>query len=91
MDIGDGLGYDILSYEKNGEKKYIEVKTTSGNCNTDFFVTKSELKRSKSEKNYYLYRVYNYDQTNNTGELFIKKGALDENFMLEPDSYKAKV
>ena len=91
VDIGDGLGYDILSYEKNGEKKYIEVKTTSGNIGTDFFVTKSELKRSKTEKKYYLYRVYNYDQINNTGELFIKKGALDENFMLEPDSYKAKV
>ena len=91
VDIGDGLGYDILSYDKNGEKKYIEVKTTSGNSNTDFFVTKSELKRSKSEKNYFLYRVYNYDQASNTGEFFIKKGALDENFMLEPDNYKAKV
>ncbi len=91
VDIGDGLGYDILSYEKNGEKKYIEVKTTSGNSKTDFFVTKSELKRSNTEKNYFLYRVYNYDQTNNKGDFFIKKGALDENFMLEPDNYKAKV
>lgn len=91
VDIGDGLGYDILSYDKNGNQKYIEVKTTSGNSMTDFFVTKSELKRSRSEKNYFLYRVYDYDYSSNTGKFFVKKGALDENFMLEPDNYKAKV
>lgn len=90
VDIGDGLGYDILSYDKNGNQKYIEVKTTLGNSSTEFFVTKSELKRSRFEENYFLYRVYNYDHASNAGNFFIKRGALDENFMLEPDIYKAK-
>ncbi|WP_081717415.1 protein NO VEIN domain-containing protein [Spiroplasma mirum] len=25
----DGLGYDILSFDKNGKEKYIEVKGTT--------------------------------------------------------------
>jgi hypothetical protein len=60
---GDGLGYDILSYDLNGEKKYIEVKTTKGRKNTTFFISRNELERSKIEKeNYYLYRVYEYNE-----------------------------
>ncbi|MBS3999253.1 MAG: DUF3883 domain-containing protein [Desulfobulbaceae bacterium] len=33
---GDGLGYDILSFDLDGEPKYIEVKTTKGNKNLIF-------------------------------------------------------
>ena len=40
---GDGLGYDILSYNLNGEKKYIEVKTTKGRKNSTFFISRNEL------------------------------------------------
>ena len=35
---GDGAGYDIKSYDVDGSIKYIEVKSTRGNINTDFFM-----------------------------------------------------
>jgi hypothetical protein len=60
-DNGDGLGYDVLSYELSGEPKYIEVKTTTGPEETDFEITATELAACrKYGDRYYLYRVYNY-------------------------------
>lgn len=38
---GDGLGYDILSYDRNGNPMYIEVKTTAGPGNGSIFITAS--------------------------------------------------
>jgi hypothetical protein len=76
-DIGDGLGYDILSYDNQGNKKFIEVKTTSSNFNNHFFITASELQKSLEDKdNYYLYRIYNFNAENNSGDLFIINGDL---------------
>jgi len=88
--LGDGLGYDILSYNLNGTKKFIEVKTTQGHEKTDFFVTQNELQRSITEKEFYLYRVYNFSDKNNCGDLYIKQGILTSNFTLTPNEYKAK-
>ena len=74
---GDGLGYDILSYHLNGEKKYIEVKTTKGKKNSTFFVSRNELERSKIEKdNYFLYRVYEYNEETEKGKIMKVKGDL---------------
>lgn len=39
---GDGLGYDILSFETNGKERFIEVKTTRFGKDTPFFVSKGE-------------------------------------------------
>ena len=33
---GDGLGYDVLSYEMDGTPKHIEVKTTAFGISTPF-------------------------------------------------------
>lgn len=76
-DQGDGLGFDILSFDIYGNKKYIEVKTTKGNCNSTFFVTKNELERSKVEKdNYFLYRVYDFDENYDRTKLLKIQGEL---------------
>tara|TARA_B100001250_G_scaffold277281_1_gene239741 strand:+ start:201 stop:1187 length:987 start_codon:yes stop_codon:yes gene_type:complete len=89
--LGDGLGYDILSFDLNGNKKFIEVKTTQGNYRTTFFISPTELRRSKTEDNYYLYRVYKYNNKTNSGNLYIEKGALDDSFALIPTEYKVKI
>ena len=74
---GDGLGYDILSYDLNGEKKYIEVKTTKGKKNTTFYISRNELERSKIEKdNYFLYRVYEFNEEIESGKILKIKGDL---------------
>jgi len=89
--LGDGLGYDILSYDISGNKKFIEVKTTKGNKNTTFYITPTELRRSVIEENYFLYRVYNYKAVNNSGDFYFIKGPLDKNFSLIPNEYKVKI
>jgi hypothetical protein len=74
-DKGDGLGYDVQSFDLNGNKIYIEVKTTKGNKNTPFYITRNELERSIKEKsNYYLYRVYDYDENTQSGKLLKIQG-----------------
>ena len=68
----DGKGYDVLSYNSKGEEKYIEVKTTRGNALTPFDYTINEyLFASKHEGNYFIYRLYNYDEESNTADFFI--------------------
>ncbi len=74
---GDGSGFDILSFDLNGNKKYIEVKTTKGGLNSTFFVTRNELEKSKIEKNnYFLYRVYDFDEDNEKVKLLKIRGEL---------------
>jgi len=87
-DEGDGTGYDIQSFDKNGNKIYIEVKTTKGAKNTTFYITRTELERSKIEgENYYLYRLYNYNEEKDTAEIFIIRGNLT-NLCTVPITYK---
>lgn len=43
---GDGLGYDILSYETDGRERFVEVKTTRFGAMTPFFVSRNEVRAS---------------------------------------------
>ena len=44
----DDYGYDILSYDKNGNELYLEVKTTKQNKNDfSFILTQNELRHAK--------------------------------------------
>jgi len=57
IEIGDGLGYDIESYDNNGVA-YIEVKTTTNGRNSNFYISPNELKVAKSKgDSYYLMLV----------------------------------
>ncbi|BAS06695.1 hypothetical protein AHiyo4_01170 [Arthrobacter sp. Hiyo4] len=40
---GDGLGYDILSFEESGKERLLEVKTTKSRAETPFFVSRNEF------------------------------------------------
>ena len=44
---GDGAGYDIQSYEIDGDERLIEVKTTNGWERTPFHITRNELAVSR--------------------------------------------
>lgn len=85
---GDGLGYDILSYNKDGDKIFIEVKATTGHENSNFYITDVELQKSEIDtNNYYLYRVYDFDKANFTGRISIKNGSLKD-LCISPQVYK---
>lgn len=88
---GDGLGYDILSYQKDGAPKYIEVKTTTGPVNTPFYVSAVELERSKKEgQSYYLYRLYNLDEESLTADYIILRGDLSA-YCINPIEFQVKL
>jgi len=84
---GDGLGYDILSFEASGVKRYIEVKTTAQGKTLPFYVTRRELEASKDlGSQYYLYRLFHFNEMKRRA-LFILNGALTESCHLSPESY----
>lgn len=89
--IGDGLGYDILSYDDLGHEKYIEVKTTKGDLSVPFFITRNELEKSLLEKNsYYLYRLFNFNVDANTADLKIISGELSK-YCSCPTQYRVSI
>lgn len=58
---GDGLSYDVLSFEENGCERLIEVKTTAFGELTPFFVSRNELARSETDSaHYHLYRLFDF-------------------------------
>ena len=76
-DEGDGTGFDIQSFDNNGNKIFIEVKTTTGRKNSTFFVSRNELEKSIQEQGrYHLYRLYNYNEKMDTADLLIIVGDL---------------
>jgi len=55
----DYEGYDILSFEINGTKRYIEVKATRANIGrASFFLTANELEKAMVLDNYRVYVVF---------------------------------
>ncbi len=61
----DGTGYDILSFDENGNEIYIEVKSTADNENAVFFISTNEINTmEKLKEKYFVYRVYNVKSKN---------------------------
>lgn len=88
---GDGLGFDILSFNLDGSIKFIEVKTTKGRANSTFYITRNELEKSKLESSkYHLYRVFNFKEENQTGELLEINGSLTS-ICQQPLNYKVNL
>lgn len=93
-DMGDGLGYDILSYDilPNGEEKeiFIEVKTTTGSINKPFDVSINEVKFSQEHSDsFYIYRVYSLSSGCSKVKYYKIAGSIPENFNLIPTSFQA--
>ena len=89
--VNDAAGYDILSFNEDGSERYIEVKTTKGPIGTDFFISPGEIKFSKVNKEYYIYRVFEFLSEKMTGKIYIKKGDVENNFNLKPLQFKASL
>jgi len=84
---GDGLGYDVLSFDPDGRERFIEVKTTSFARETPFFVTKGELTLSQEANDqFHLYRLFEFRQS---PRLFDLQGPLERHCQLDPTTYRA--
>jgi hypothetical protein len=94
-DVGDGLGYDIESFDLiNGrfEKIYIEVKATTGGVSKPFEISASEVEASRNlQDRYYLYRLFAL-RPNSTRVFFYKViGDIETQFRLTALSYSAVI
>lgn len=86
---GDGLGYDVLSFEEDGSERLIEVKTTAFGELTPFFVSRNELERSKADaERYRLYRLFNFRERPRAFDL---RGAIAGHCQLDAVSYLARL
>lgn len=47
---GDSFGYDILSFERDGRERYIEVKTTTFGQMTPFYASRGEVTMSEETR-----------------------------------------
>lgn len=88
VETGDGLGYDILSFDLEGKKKLIEVKTTRGGPRTHFFMSRNEREMSQNlADSYYLYRLCKFGPN---PELFILRPPLEKSLTFTTETWRAQ-
>jgi hypothetical protein len=89
-DIGDGLGFDILSFdEADDTEQMLEVKATGLGKFFPFYVTSNEVRCSEDiPQQYHVYRVFNFGRS---PRLYILHGSLREVCRLEPVLYRAAI
>jgi hypothetical protein len=85
-------GYDILSFDKNGNQKIIEVKSTilEKGIRFTFNISANEMKIAENSNNYYIYIVFGVNS--NTPKIFpIKNPFLNDGLLhIEPTQYLVK-
>jgi hypothetical protein len=86
---GDGLGYDVLSFEVSGEERFIEVKTTDFGAATPFYVSRNEVAFSDERSGQFiLARVHEF---RSAPKFFELKGAIRNNVVLDAVSFIARL
>jgi hypothetical protein len=86
---GDGLGFDIRSFDDDGKPIYIEVKTTNGSIGTPFFITSNELWVAQKRKaSFRLYRLFDFGGNR---RVFSLEGPLENKLALKPLLFRAQV
>ena len=84
---GDGMGFDILSFEPDGREKFVEVKTTAGGSRTPFYVSRNETEFSReSGDRFHLRRLYDFRRKPRAFEMI---GAVDQYVRLTAENYRA--
>ena len=85
---GPGEGFDVLSFETNGEERLIEVKTTRYGKETPFYTSRNEVAVSEARAtDYQLYRIFRFGPA---PKLFQLAGPLSATCRLTPSQYVAR-
>ena len=87
---GDGIGFDILSFdEKDDSERFVEVKTTGLGKYFPFYVSSNEVRCSEAcPDQYHLYRVFQFSKS---PRIYILRGALSEACRLQPTQFRAVI
>ena len=87
---GDGFGFDIASFTRDGAPLFVEVKTTNFGLRTPFFITRNEVGFSREEKKRFrLLRLFQF--SSDARGFYTLDGAIEEHCRLEPISYQASI
>lgn len=86
---GDGLGFDVLSFDTDGRERWLEVKTTRYGRYTPFFATRREVDVShRNPERYRLCRVFNFASQ---PQFYQVSGSIRRGFDLDPAQYIARI
>lgn len=85
---GDGLGYDVLSFdEETAAERWIEVKTTGLGLYFPFYATAAEVRCSEEAADRFrLYRVFEFARR---PRVYVLPGPLRDHYRLDPAVYRA--
>lgn len=85
---GDGIGFDILSFDEVHQNEImIEVKATGFGKHFPFYVSENEVRCSDANPAaFHLYRVFDFGRL---PKLYMLQGPLTQTCRLEPVSYRA--
>lgn len=90
VELGDGLGFDVLSFDdQDDSEKLIEVKTTGLGKFFPFYVTSNEVRCSEDMADkFHLFRVFNFGRL---ARVYILTGSLKATCLLDPTQYRATI
>lgn len=84
---GDGAGYDILSFDRSGSERFLEVKTTPGHQTTPFYLSENERRFAIEQPEHFrIVRVY---QCLQLPKAFVIKPPLESVIWLSPTQFRA--
>lgn len=85
---GDGYGYDVRSFEPDGQERLLEIKTTCGHERTPFWLTKREVDVSAERSD--RYRVRRVFHFRNRVRMFEIAPPLEDALFMTPTMYSAE-
>ena len=84
---GDGAGYDIASFQRDGRPRLLEVKTTNGWERTPFHISRNELAAAEERRDEWrLFRLWNFSREPKAFEL---APPLERHVSLMPTAFRA--
>jgi hypothetical protein len=86
-EAGDGLGYDIDSFEIDGSQLLIEVKATNQGETAPFFVSEKEW--AVSEYRGSAYRIYRVFNLSDSPKVYVIPGPFSRTLNMRPTNYIA--
>jgi hypothetical protein len=85
---GDGVGYDVRSFDQSGNERFIEVKTTRYARHLPFLVTRNEVDFSEERpQEFVLYRLFKFGSPSAAGHYELA-GSLRAQAQLDPTTYR---
>jgi Domain of unknown function (DUF3883) len=84
---GDGYGYDVSSFEPDGQKRLLEIKTTCGNERVPFWMTRRECDVAAEQGD--IYRVRRVFHFRNEVKMFDIAPPLEARLLLTPATFMA--